>query len=114
MVPSWKQYANQLPDRRATDGFITETELQMQNSEQRSSMTPNQYDEALRTRVLRRNHVYTKYTLKSISIEELTGYTRYSMPSDCNYNMSTTIQDVARYSISFNRTVNIDFSLTDR
>lgn len=69
MSSSCKEVVNRLMKTYSTDDVIAETKIEMQVLKVWSSMTAKNYAEALWTKVLRCNQVYTEYTIKDVFVE---------------------------------------------
>lgn len=69
----------------------------MWNVETSANMTPDDSEEAIRTKTLRCDHVYTEYICKGIFVAGLTGSIRSSTRSNRSSNKSSMLHDLARY-----------------
>lgn len=69
MPSSWEEVGNHLLGTYVTADVIAETKMEMQDLKRLSNMTPNQYEEAQWTEVLRCKDVYTEYRLIGIFVK---------------------------------------------
>lgn len=69
MPSPWKRVLNDFLETYPTDAFIAQMEIMIQNFRIPSNVTTSQYTEALYTKTLAYNQMYTGYTLKYVFAE---------------------------------------------